>query len=226
MKSLAMAALALAVCGAFDEVGEAGTPGAGAATAPTKPPKEVLKVKMSDGREVEFVGKRKLLKDTIIEGSAVKVRMDFRNGETRLWTIPDSLLLTAAGHGGEQKLGDETAGEEDVDDMVMSVDALIERLNAGQWTKPSTGGGFGGASVLVKALMEVTKKPAEEIKTFLKAKVDAGTTYQKLNDAFAEDDTVGPVIKRLRKEKAGDAKVDTKALLGGIESLPAAPAAA
>jgi hypothetical protein len=184
--------------------------------ASTSKKAEVLKVKMSDGREVDFVGKRKLLKETIIDGSNVKVRLDFRNGETRTFVCPDVLLLKAAGHGLEQKLGDETAGTEEVDDMVMDVDDLIDRLTKGEWTTKREGGGFGGASLLVKALCEVTGKAVDEVKAFLKKKVEEGTTYQKLNDAFSEDETVGPVLKRLKKEKAGEAGVDTKALLGGL----------
>jgi hypothetical protein len=204
--TLAVASALMAEAGA-----EASTGGSA-----SKPKPEVMKVKMQDGREVEFVGKRKLLKDVMVDGAAVKVRFDFRNGETRTFQVPDALLLQFAGHGASQKIGDETAGEDDVDDMTLAVDELITRLNAGEWSAKKEGGGFGGASVLVKALVEVTKKPIEEVKAFLKKSVEAGTTYQKLNDAFAEDETVGPVIKRLKKEKAGDAKVDTKALLGGL----------
>jgi hypothetical protein len=142
------------------------------------------------------------------------VRLDFRNGRPVLFVIPDTLLLKSAGHGMEQKLGDETAGEEDVDDMVASVDDLIGRLKKGEWTTKREGGGFSGASLLVKALMEVTQKDKDTVQAFLKAKVDAGATYPKLAAAFEEDDTVGPVIKRLRKEKAAGTGVDTKALLG------------
>lgn len=196
---------------------------AGGAPADAKPKKERVeeKVVMSDGREVIFVGKRKLLKEVMIEGSVVKVRFDFRNKETRTFQLPDALLLQFAGHGASQKIGDETAGEEDVDDMTIAVDELIDRLNKGEWRTKAEGGGFGGASILVKALVEKTGKPTEEVKAFLKKAVEGGTTYQKLNDAFAEDDEVGPIIKRLKKEKAGDSKVDTKGLLGGL-GTPAA----
>ena len=58
--------------------------------------KEVESVKMSDGRTVDFVGKRKLLKDTIIDGSNVSVRLDFRNGETRLFDISNSPISCAS----------------------------------------------------------------------------------------------------------------------------------
>jgi hypothetical protein len=112
---------------------------AGTAPAASKPaeapkaktPREAVVVKMADGRDVEFVGKRKLLKESLIDeaGKKVSVRLDFRNGKTILFACPDSLLLRAAGHGLEQKLGDETAGAEKVDDMVIEVDDLIERLS-------------------------------------------------------------------------------------------------
>jgi hypothetical protein len=85
-------------------------------------------VKMTDGREVEFVGKRKLLKETIIDGSRRQRPPGLPQRQTRTFVIPDTLLLKSAGHGMEQKLGDETAGEEDVEDMVASVDDLIGRL--------------------------------------------------------------------------------------------------
>ena len=67
-------------------------------------------VTMTDGRIVDFPGKRKLLKTSEVtaEGS-VQVRLDFRNGQTRLFTVPGNLLTKFAAHGAEQKLGDEIA---------------------------------------------------------------------------------------------------------------------
>lgn len=192
-----------------------------ATAAKAKPEVEV--VKMQDGREVGFAGKRKLNKDTLIEGTSVKVRLDFRNGETRTFDISESKhFLQFAGHGAEQKYGDELAGlkgtdggEPDLDDMVMAVDDLHDRLTAGDWTMKREGGtGTAGASALVKALVEVTGKTIEEVKAFLKLQVDAGTSYQKLNAAFSQDATVGPVLKRLNEAKlAKGPVVDTKALL-------------
>lgn len=223
-KSLIALACASAMIGLSDEASEQPNAGAGSTTA--KKERKVEKVKMSDGRELEFVGNRKMQKETLIDGSKVSVRLDFRNGNSILFPIPDALLLRSAGHGMEQKLGDEAAGEEDVDDMQLAIEELAKRLSEqglDGWTTKREGGGFGGASLLVKALVEVTGQKIEDVKAFLKAKVDAGTTYAKLNDAFSEDETVGPVIKRLRKEKAGDAKVDTKGLLGSLKA--AAPAA-
>lgn len=218
--------VALAVAGCFAGLmDEAGSEKAAGGEAKTKKDREVEKVKMEDGREVEFVGKRKLLKETLIDGATVAVRLDFRNGKTRTFKIPDALLLRSAGHGMEQKLGDETAGEEDVDDMVEAVDDLMGRLEKGEWkTQGGGGGGFSGASILVRALMQVTQKDEATVKAFLKAKVDGGSTYPKLAAAFEEDDAVGPVIKALRKEKAAKTGVDTKSVLGTLATFTA-PAA-
>ena len=60
---------------------------------------EYTEVELTDGRKVSFAGKRKLLKETLIdeskiaydaeagmmqiENGAISVRMDFRNGQTR-----------------------------------------------------------------------------------------------------------------------------------------------
>src|SRR5277367_113475 len=115
-----------------------------------KEPSPVETVQMADGRSVDFVGKRKLIKESIIDGQTVSVRLDFRNGETRLWAIPDALLLQCAGHGAEQKLGDETAGLDEVDDMTIAVDELIDRLNKGEWTTRREGSGFAGTSILLR----------------------------------------------------------------------------
>ncbi len=169
-------------------------------------------VQMQDGRTVTFVGKRKLLKETIIEGDVVKVRLDFVNGETRTFECPPELLLKAAGHGLEQKLGDETAGVPDVDDQVIAVDELIDRLVAGNWTTQRPSGGVAGTSVLFKALVEAfPNKAAEDLKAFLKSKTQA----EKL--ALRASARLKPIVDRLEAEKASGAKVDTEALLGGLE---------
>ena len=48
---------------------------------------QVETVTMTDGRVVDFAGKRKLLKESSVNADGkVQVRLDFRNGETRLFT--------------------------------------------------------------------------------------------------------------------------------------------
>jgi hypothetical protein len=181
------------------------------ADATSKKARDVEAITMQDGRTVEFVGKRKLLKETLIDGSEVTVRLDFRNGETRTFTVPDSLLLQFAGHGAEQKLGDETAGTEDVDDMVLDVDALLNRLNAGEWSMRREGGGMAGTSVLLQALMEFSGKDTEDIRAFLKEKSQA----EKL--ALRMSAQLKPIVEKIEAAKAAkSAHVDTDALLAGL----------
>lgn len=194
-------------------------------TAP-KAKAEVTKVKLTDGREVEFVGKRKLLKDTIIDESkiqvdgssviigagAIAVRMDFRNGETRTYPIPLALFAKSAGHGMEQKLGDETAGEEDPDDMVLSIDALTDRLDKNEWrTTREPGNSMSGTSVLLKALVELSGKTVEQVKGFLKDKTQAEKA------ALRNSAKLRPIVQRIEDEKAAkSSKVDVDQLFGEL----------
>lgn len=177
-----------------------------------KPKAEVQAVVMQDGRSVDFVGKRKLIKSTIIDGSSVSVQLDFRNGETRTFKLPDALLLQFAGHGAEQKLGDETAGEDDVDDMVLSIDDLIDRLNRGEWrTVREPGSSMSGTSVLLQALVEVSGKTVEAVKAFLKDKKPA----EKM--ALRNSEKLRPIVQRIEAAKASkNANVDTDALLSEL----------
>lgn len=171
----------------------------------------VKTVTMTDGRVVDFPGKRKLQKSTGVVDGKVQTRLDFVNGETRLFTIPDALLLKFAGHGAEQKLGDEIAGIDDVEDCVLAVDELIDRLYNGEWATKREGNGMAGTSTLLKALVEHTGKTIEQIKTFLAGKSQA----EKL--ALRGNPKIKPIVERIEAEKAAKgAKVDTEALLGEL----------
>lgn len=141
-----------------------------AATKPAKEKTEIETVKMTDGRLVDFPGKRRLQKESFISNDGVvSIRLDFRNGETRTWRIPDKLKNQCAAHGGEQKLGDEIAGVEDIDDAVEAIDELIMRLDSGEWTQRREGGsGAAGSSILLQAIVAVTGKSQEAVRGFLK----------------------------------------------------------
>lgn len=170
-------------------------------------------VKMTDGRIVDFAGKRKLLKESIEQDGTVQVRLDFRNGETRLFTIPDNMLHKFAAHGAEQKLGDEIAGLADVDDCVIALDELIDRLYNGEWGIKRESNGMAGTSVLVRALVEHTGKTVEQIKTFLSGKSQAEKV------ALRNNPKVKPIVERIEAEKVSKAsKVDTDAMLGELEA--------
>lgn len=187
----------------------------------TKQETQIETVKMDDGRVVDFPGKRQILKSSVIDEQAgtVAVRLDFRNGETRLFTLPSALLLQFAAHGAEQKLGDEVAGLKDpatgqeasVEDKVLTIDDLIDRLNKGEWNVRREGSGMAGASVLIRALVELRGKSVEEVKAFLSGKTHA----EKL--ALREVPQVKTIIQRLEAEKASKRpQIDAEALLEGF----------
>jgi hypothetical protein len=166
-------------------------------------------VKMSDGRLVDFPGKRQLIKTSSLDG--MSVTLDFRNGETRVFTLPPAMVNQFALHGAEQKLGDEIAGLKEIDDAVMAVDELIDRLYNGEWGVKREASGMAGTSVLARALVEVTGKPIEKIKEFLKAKTQA----EKI--ALRADARIKAVVDRLEAAKvAKGTQVDTSALLNEL----------
>lgn len=210
---------------------------------------EVTMVKMEDGREVGFAGKRKVNKETLIDESkviidgdtvtvqdgAVSVRMDFRNGATRTFPIKAAMLAKFAGHGGEQKYGDELAAPADKplseDDMVLAVEELHDQLyNKGEWRATAEGGGFGGASVVVKAIMEASGKTMEEVKKFLQGKLDAAKarneklSRKELYDSFRNPNSkVGQIVERLEKERlAKESKVNADEALSELGVAAAA----
>ena len=174
---------------------------------------QIETVTMTDGRLVDFAGKRKLLKESSVNADGkVQVRLDFRNGETRLFTLPDALLNKFAAHGAEQKLGDEIAGLTDTEDCVLAVDELIDRLYNGEWSVKREANGMAGTSVLVRALVEHTGKTVEHIKQFLNGKSQAEKV------ALRNNPKIKPIVERIEAEKASKkANVDTDAMLGELE---------
>lgn len=174
---------------------------------PAKKTTEYLEVAMTDGRKVSFAGKRKVVKETVLDESkivvegdvmqvqagAISIRMDFRNGETRLMPLPLSLLARFAGHGAEQKYGDELATTAD---------------------KPLT------EEDMVLAICQATGKDLATVKAYLQKKLDAdeGLTRRALYDSFRVAGTkTGIIIKALEEAKlAKTAKVDADEALGEI----------
>jgi len=186
---------------------------------------EYLAVNMTDGRTVNFAGKRKVNKETLLdetkiavdddtvtmEPGAVSIRMDFRNGETRIISLPLALLAQFAGHGAEQKFGDELATTADKplseDDMLLAIDDLNASIQAGKWGKgrAAGGGGVSGASIVVQAIMEATGKDLTFVKAWLQKKLETteGLTRQALYASFrVSTSKTGQIISRLEAEKA------------------------
>ena len=203
---------------AGSEVGGASGDAAAATTAAAKAETIITKVTMTDGREVEFKGKRKMLKTQVIDGAKVSVRIDFVNGQTRLYDLPEAQYAKAAAHGWSQKLGDEASNLKDIDDAVLAIDELADRVAKGEWNEVGGGDGMAGTSVLLKAMMELSGKTADETKAFLKGKTQA----EKM--ALRGSALLKPIVEKLEAEKAAKGpKVDTGALLAGF--MGTAPAA-
>lgn len=175
-----------------------------------------IPVTMTDGSVVYFGTKQKLVKtSTIGDDGSIVLRLDFSNGQTRGFTMPESLRNRFAAHGMEQKLGDAIAGESDVEDAVVSMDDLIARLSNGEWTAARASGGFTGSSVLIRALVEASGKTPEAIKEWLSTKTQA----EKL--ALRRTEKLAPIVARLEAEKGAKAKttIDTDTLLGELGDL-------
>lgn len=186
---------------------------------------EVTSVAMKDGRTVAFTGKRKMIKDYVLTATSASLSFDFINGESRKVVIrgEDPLLFQYVAHGATQKIGDETAGETDVEDMLAGVDSMISRLAGGVWGKErSSGDGFSGAGVVVRAIMETSGKDQAFVKAFLDKKLEAGKasglTRQGLYAAFRAPGTkTAPIIERMEKEKTVKAPaIDANAALGEL----------
>lgn len=216
-----------------------------AATTKKATKTEYTSVTMTDGRVVQFAGKRKLLKTAIIDESkieideaagiiqigkgALKCRMDFLNGETRTYDMPLSLIPQFAGHGDEQKRGDELATTADKplspEDMVLASDELDAILQTGKWgaSRDAGGGGISGASDIIRAIMEVNNvgrpdngKPVLDVAA-VKAHIDGlvakeatkpeaeRLTKRDFYKAFRADAKIGAAIKALEDARAAKA---------------------
>ena len=177
---------------------------------------ETTPVNMDDDRVVEFGAKAKLKKEIIIDDGVIKIRLDFRNGETRLFTVPPVLVNQFAAHGASQKLGDAIAGIDKIEDAILSVDTLMDAFNAGKWStgREASGTSVAGSSVLARALIEVSGKSAADVRAML-AGLDA-----KQKAALKLSDKLRPVAARIEAEdaakKAEKSGVDTAGLLASF----------
>lgn len=174
--------------------------------------KQVETVTLSDGRSVDFAGKKQIIKTYgTKDDGAVFGRFDFRNGKTLEIVLPAELVAQAAGHGLVQKGGDSAAGAKDLDDAFEAISAVKENIEKGDWNARVEGSGFSGISILAKALVEATGKTAEQVKEFLKAKTPADKI------ALRNSARLRPIVERLEAEKATkSSKVDAEALLAEL----------
>lgn len=173
-------------------------------------------VTLTTGETVAFGEKQKLMKSSDLKDGHATVRLAFRNGEVREFGFDKhhKLLMRLAIHGALQKLGDEVSGIEDLDDQVSAVDSLVSRLEAGEWgAERAAGGGFNGASIVVRAIAEVRGETPAETAKWVEAKlaefeakgtpITRAAFYARFREPGAK---TAPVIARLEAEKAAKKK--------------------
>lgn len=178
-------------------------------------------VTMTDGRNVDFAGKRQQLKTVLVdrEAGTAAVRFDFSNGKTFTLRVPgpaipnaDGLLLECAAHGLSQKVGDESAGADTVEDAAMACEAMIDRLSTGlpsEWRKRNEGGGkaFSGASLLLEAML---RRYPEADKAALGEFVKG--LSRKERDAMTRHAAMEPFVKQILAERDKKQGVNADAL--------------
>lgn len=162
---------------------------------------EYTRVIMDDQTEVSFPGSRQLQKTASInDAGQLQVRFDFRNGEFRVFTIPESLLEQFALHGASQKLGDQVSGIKVLDDAIMAYDELADQLATGLWAAQREASAYTGASILAKALAELSGKDIQVVKETLKA------TSHEQKMVLRGNSKLKPIIERLEAEKQAKSK--------------------
>src|ERR1700761_5785759 len=107
---------------------------------------------------------------------ATGVAFEFSNGKRFTLSLADvnsDITADLACHGIAQKIGDAAAKSQgaSVDDKYDACSAVFERLKAGEWAAKREGAGEGvTGGLLAKAIAEVTGKPIEGVREFLKAR--------------------------------------------------------
>lgn len=221
------------------------SPATGAAAAkPVKKKTEYTKVKMTDGREVEFPVTRKVSADVLSDasGNPTGVRFDFVNGDTRsllVADLPAEIVNYSAVHGLKQKVADDWAGAKDeagqpatIEDIVLMCDDMIGRLSRGEWSlQRAAGDSMAGASIVIQAIAAVYGKTTAEVKAYLDTQLEtmrkqaeaAGATpptRQKLYATFRKPGSaIAKKIAELEAERAAKNSVgNAEDLLAGLSA--------
>jgi uncharacterized small protein (DUF1192 family) len=168
-----------------------------------------MSVQFSDGSSFEFGEKAKVKKFAGVVDGTPEVKFYFSNGEKRTFLCPEELVAKAAAHGLSQKIGDSFAGVTDVEDCVAAFDEMAERLGKGEWNaEREVSGSASGASVLARAIAELTGKTLDEVKEKLK------TVPAKAKVQMRSNPSLRPIIERMEAEKAKKGEpVDTDSIL-------------
>lgn len=183
--------------------------GAGGKFVPVKKEPDRVTVAMTDGRSLEFVGKRRVIAQHSFadNGDLTGSTFNFRNGAVRTFgTLPDSLVGTAIAAALRKRVADVTLNAETDAEALESADALFTRLAEGQWAERN-GDGTSQASVLARALVIHANgaRTLEQAKAYLKG-LSQGDKYKLRASAGLK-----PIIERLEAEGADAETVEAEA---------------
>ena len=212
-------------------MGDSGAAGSGADTKAKKDKNEET-VAMQDGSVEIFVGKKQINKSFGVDETGIHAKFLFRNGTVRTldFAPDDPILYNFAGHGVLQKFGDEMAASGDkfsLEDKIEWFDDLANRgcdttksVEDRWYAEREAGGGVSGVSILVRALMELRGKTAEEVKAILEQQVkQLGVTKQALVTALRASPAIKPTVDKLEAERAAKAQpVDVASVLSAFEA--------
>lgn len=177
------------------------TPAARAPAAPVPGPQVV----MEDGTVQQFASKQKMVKEVShnAETGEISIVTKFLSGKIHRYTMPATLMVTAAMFGLSERYSNAISGQAG-DDVEKAILELQDNLDKGQWiSRANKGEGSAATSILMEALMEAYQKPFETIKLFLSNKTHA----QKM--ALRRSEKLAPIIERIEAERASKKTVDT-----------------
>lgn len=176
-------------------------------------------VTLPDGSTVKFSARDKVKKMSYsLDDGTIMIRFVFRNGTVKesefLPTNP--ILVRAAQHGLDQKIGDEFAKLDDVEDCIVAFEEMCERLQAGEWVAERESNGLSGVSLLAAALIRVTGKPRDEVLAKVKE------LPPKVKAAMLSHPPIAAEVAKIKEERAARSKkpaevVDVSAVMAQFD---------
>jgi len=167
---------------------------------------DAVAITLKDTRVVKFGKGEKIRKEILWtpEGIPHAIRFDGRNGETLTVPVvafPAAVQQQATAHGFSQKIGDEYADMDAVDDCWETLLEIVQRLIGGAWKGDRAG--FAGISILLKACMKAFPEKTEaDVRGILKGLKPEEKT------ALKNSEKVKPFVEEIERERAKTVDVD------------------
>lgn len=147
-------------------------------------------VTMLDGRTVQFGARMKRRTEVLENGRAV--RFDFPNGVSLTFEpgkCDEATQELLKAHGSSQKIGDECADLDSVEECITAVKAMIDRLYGGTGFERIAGGGFID-STLIQALVNLGADREEATALVKEASAAERAAMRQVPDIKAQIDQI------------------------------------